>query len=575
MKNYLAASLAAILCLACTSSEPTIRGLWKGTIKADDGTPIPLMIDSSVLKSAGMSVSIPTQAGGLFTTKYISENMPLEGFYIQPSNQVGGQRLAHSVTLLPDQDDQWVGTATPLARDFSVFMNITEAKSKSLKAVMLNPQRNITGPARQYYLKGDELGDNFTLTLPDGETEFSKIEFDRLGKNLRMDFGPIEDFRFNAVKASSEEAQDFFGKTSRKGLSKPNPGGTWPTRAPNAAGFSNEKLLALVERLENVSGNEGQPELVHSLVIARGGTLVLEEYFRGHSKDEPHDIRSAGKTFASVLTGALIQDGYDLSADTPMNMFIDIPNQPADTPLKLGHLLTHQSGLDCYDGDNASPGNEDKMWQQSETENLWAFTAKLDFKSPPGSIHAYCSGGINLAGAALAGATGQSVLSLLDTKIFKPLGFENAYWNVMPNGEAYLGGGAYLRTRDLMKIGQLYLDYGKWQGKQIIDSAWVNSSLSPKVEITPETTGLDERTFSRFYFGGTDGYAWHLHTITVGDETYDTYEASGNGGQMVIVVPALDIVVGMTGGNYMEGFVWGQWRQTIIGDGIIAALETP
>ena len=213
------------------------------------------------------------------------------------------------------------------------------------------------------------------------------------------------------------------------------------------------------------------------------------------------------------------------------------------------------------------------MWQQKETENLWVFTANLNFVAAPGTQYAYCSGGINLVGAALAGASGESVFSLLSNKVFTPLGFKNAYWNVMPNGEAYLGGGAHLRTRDFIKIGQLYLDDGKWLDQQIIDQTWVRDSITPKVEITPETTGLDENAFNRFYFGGRDGYAWNLFTIEVNGKTYDTYEASGNGGQIVVIVPELDLVVGMTGGNYMEGFIWGKWRQQIVGDGIIAALR--
>ena len=212
------------------------------------------------------------------------------------------------------------------------------------------------------------------------------------------------------------------------------------------------------------------------------------------------------------------------------------------------------------------------MWQQENHKNFWQFTSELAFDAKPGTRYAYCSGGINLAGAVLAGVADESVLSLLETRLFKPLGFKNAYWNVMPNNEAYLGGGGQLRIRDLIKIGQLYLEDGKWLGEQLIDKDWVAASTQPIAEITPETTGLDPAAFNRFYFGGVDGYAWHLHSITAGDKTYKSYEASGNGGQMVVVVPELDLVVGLTGGNYMEGFVWGKWRKEIIGDGIIEAL---
>ncbi|MEL6652401.1 MAG: hypothetical protein AAFQ87_16490, partial [Bacteroidota bacterium] len=100
------------------------------------------------------------------------------------------------------------------------------------------------------------------------------------------------------------------------------------------------------------------------------------------------------------------------------------------------------------------------------------------------------------------------------------------------------------------------------------------ASLQPRVKITPETTGLSEEAFNRFYFGGTDGLAWHLHEIKVGEDTYPSYEASGNGGQMVVVIPQLDLVVAITGGNYGQGYIWGQWRQKIIGEQIIKAINT-
>lgn len=574
---------AAMLCfVACASSEPTIRGLWKATLKPDSGATIPINIflDKNAAQAFDGEVTIIEDEitvlfpdGGKFIGKISSPDQPIDGRYIQPQNQVGGQQLGHAVTLKPSADGEWKGIAQPLAREFSIYMNITEAKNGALKAVLLNPERNITGPVKQYYLVGDETQDTFALAIPKDMSEVTKVAFDRANNFLKMDFGPMQGLELESVDPKDNVAKGYHGEANRNTLSRPSPNGTWPTGTINGAGFDAAKLSRLVQGLAAVSGDEGQPSLIHSLLVARGGELILEEYFRNHTENMPHDIRSAGKTFASILVGVLIEEGQDLSGDTPLNRFISVPNESADTPIKLSHLLTHQSGLNCCDGDNSSPGGENNMWQQSDEEDFWTFTAELDFVAPPGTQYAYCSGGINLVGAALAGASGDSVFSLLQKRIFVPLGFENAYWNVMPNGEAYLGGGGHLRTRDLLKIGQLYLDDGKWLGQQIIDKAWVQESITPKVQITPETTGLDKSAFERFYFGGTDGYAWHLQTIEVDDKTYDTYEASGNGGQMVVIVPELDLVVGMTGGNYMEGFVWGKWRQQIIGDGIIAALK--
>lgn len=582
MRKLALLSTAIVCFAACAASEPTVRGLWKTTLKPDIGASVSIKISLNKdlpiasegdFESADGYISIALTQGGKFIGKIEGADQPINGWYIQPANEIGGQELAHAVSLLPSADGEWTGTAKPLAREFSIYMNITDAKDGTLKAVLLNPERNITGPEKQYYFVGEDAQDIFSLAMPQDKSEFAKVHFDRAENILRMDFGPFQDLELLSVDPASETATAYYGEPGRDKLSAPSKDGVWPVGTVEGAGFDKAKLDELVQYLSGVSGDEGQPTLVHSLLVARGGELVVEEYFRNHDRDTPHDIRSAGKTFSSILVGALIEDGAALSADTPLNQFISVPNEPAGAPLTIGQLLTHQSGLDCYDGNNSSPGGEDRMWQQKETENLWAFTANLNFVAAPGTQYAYCSGGINLVGAALAGASGESVFSLLNNKVFTPLGFKNAYWNVMPNGEAYLGGGAHLRTRDFIKIGQLYLDDGKWLDQQIIDQTWVRDSITPKVEITPETTGLDENAFNRFYFGGRDGYAWHLFTIEVDGKTYDTYEASGNGGQIVVIVPELDLVVGMTGGNYMEGLIWGKWRQQIVGDGIIAALR--
>ena len=584
MKKYLMSAVAIITIAACTTSQPSIQGLWSGSLEPDNGLPVPIEVS---IKQANVETSIGTgivnagelllelDTGAIFSGKIIGKDKPINGFYIQPGNQIGGQRLAHAVDLKPTSDGIWSGSAKPLKRQFTLFVNITEGQNEAVTATVLNPERNITGPAKKYLVVHDAEQNISSLLLAGDKGEFTSIKFDEPNQIGRMNFGPMEDFELKSVQAKSRLSQGFFGEKTRTTLMAPNSEGAWKIGTVEGAGFDQNKLSNLVQEIASESGDEKRPKLIHSLLVARGGKLVIEEYFRNHNANTPHDIRSAGKTFASILVGALILEGHSLSADTPINQFIPMPNEGDHLPVTLGHLLTHQSGLDCYDGDNNSAGGENAMWQQEDIPNFWKFTSELNFVAEPGTRHAYCSGGINLVGAVLAGSSGQSVLSLLQTRLFKPLGFQNAYWNVMPNGEAYLGGGGQLRTRDLLKIGQLYLDDGKWLGQQIIAPEWVATSIKPKIEITPATTGLDVSTFSNFYFGGVDGFAWHLHSITVGSQTYKTYEASGNGGQMVVVVPELDLVVGMTGGNYMEGRIWGKWRQEIIGDGIIAALKQP
>ena len=143
----------------------------------------------------------------------------------------------------------------------------------------------------------------------------------------------------------------------------------------------------------------------------------------------------------------------------------------------------------------------------------------------------------------------------------------------MPTGEGYLGGGAFLRPRDLLKVGQAYLDGGAWHGRRIVDPSWVKLSTAPRVAINPATTGLDPQKFPEFYGEGVDAHAWHLSELRSGDRAYRDYAASGNGGQLLIVVPDLELAVVFTAGNFQQGGIWSRFRSEIVPKEIIPAIR--
>jgi CubicO group peptidase (beta-lactamase class C family) len=142
----------------------------------------------------------------------------------------------------------------------------------------------------------------------------------------------------------------------------------------------------------------------------------------------------------------------------------------------------------------------------------------------------------------------------------------------MPTGEGYLGGGAFLRPRDLLKVGQAYLAGGVWNGRRIVAASWVAESTAPRIEISEATTGYSAEEFGNYYGHAWDALAWHLSAPTVNGRTVRGYMAGGNGGQILLVVPEFDLVVVLTGGNYGQGGVWGRWVQNIVADRIIPAL---
>jgi CubicO group peptidase (beta-lactamase class C family) len=161
---------------------------------------------------------------------------------------------------------------------------------------------------------------------------------------------------------------------------------------------------------------------------------------------------------------------------------------------------------------------------------------------------------------------------LFDRDVAQPLQWGPYYWNMTPNGQGYLGGGAFVRPRDLLKLGQAYLDGGMWNGRRIVDASWVAQSTASRVAVTPATTGLSAEDFKNVYITGADGYAWHLTVLHTAARDYPAYGASGNGGQLLVVVPALDLTIAFTGGNYGQGLIWNKWRDEMIPNAIIPAI---
>jgi CubicO group peptidase (beta-lactamase class C family) len=304
---------------------------------------------------------------------------------------------------------------------------------------------------------------------------------------------------------------------------------------------------------------------------------VLEEYFFGQSRDTPHDTRSAGKTFSSIMLGSAMLQGAKISQDTPIYQLLadrgPFANpDPRKARITLAHLMTHTSGLDCDDNNPDSLGNEGTMTTQRAQPDWWKYTLELRQVHDPGTRYAYCSANTNLVGGALTTATRTWLPDLFERSVARPLQFGRYYWNIAANGEGYQGGGAFVRPRDLLKIGQLYLGGGELNGKRIVSADWVKRSTTPYIQITPATTGLSEEDFGNSYSLAADGLTWHLFDLHAKDRIYKEYEASGNGGQLVIVVPEAELAVGFTAGNYLQGSIWGRWREEVVAKDILGSL---
>lgn len=240
--------------------------------------------------------------------------------------------------------------------------------------------------------------------------------------------------------------------------------------------------------------------------------------------------------------------------DRDASLTVDSPIDPRHPKITVAHLLTHTSGLACDDDDPNSPGNEDVM-QGQQTQNDWhRYFLDLPVVHEPGTKYAYCSAGINFAGGIVGKRMQMWLPDFFDRHVARPLQFGPYHVNLMPNGEAYGGGGIYMRPRDFLKLGQTYLGGGMWNGRRIVSKEWVRASTAHRVQ----TSG-----------GGSDGYAWHRHVLG----GHPTYEASGNGGQFAIVIPDLELVVAITAGNYGQYTTWRTFREELVPRYVLSAVS--
>ncbi len=463
---------------------------------------------------------------------------PIRGFWIQPAGM--GQRYASPVTLDRIRPGTWRGTVVPLDERFSLYLSIRREPDGSLRGSFHNPEARWNGGAAWFRITRE--GDQVRFTDPrTGRARFSQ-PYDSTERRIMMDFGaPLA-----LTPIGLETAVGFLprGATQtpyRYRVPVPRSDG-WPTAAAGQVGLDEAALAALVRQLAGTVPTSDSAPLVHSLLLARHGRLVLEEYFFGYTADRPHDIRSAGKTLTSIMAGTAIDAGALSGVDAPAYTGPD----PRKRKITVGHLLTHSSGLACNDMDDASPGNEERMQGQQTQPDWYQYFLDLPLTSEPGSTYAYCSAGINLAGGLVRAATKTWLPEYFDRVVARPLAIDRYHWNLMASGEAYTAGGAAFLPRDLLKIGQLFLNGGRWHGRQIVSRRWVTRSTSHQIT-TPD--------------GGSDGYGWHRYVLRVGDRTYQEFEANGNGGQFLMVIPELDLVAVITAGNYSQYRIWRAFRE--------------
>lgn len=196
------------------------------------------------------------------------------------------------------------------------------------------------------------------------------------------------------------------------------------------------------------------------------------------------------------------------------------------------------------------------MQSQEAQPDWYRYTLDLPMRAEPGAADIYCSAGMNLLGGAISKAAGQSLPAFFDEQIAAPLQMGHYQMNLSPTEHGYMGGGIRLRPRDFLKLGQTYLDGGTWNGQRIVSEDWVRASAAAHSSINTE----DDY-----------GYAWWRRSFQVEDRAIASYHAAGNGGQMLFVVPELELVVLFNAGNYNDGRTRGTFRDRYMQGAILPA----
>ncbi len=308
---------------------------------------------------------------------------------------------------------------------------------------------------------------------------------------------------------------------------------------------------------------------ITSVVVAREGKLVYEAYFDEAGINGLRNTRSATKTITGMLVGIAIERGALAGVDAPVFPFFQDqgPFQNPDARkdrITVEDFLTMSSILECDDWNDFSRGNEERMYP---VEDWLRFTLDLPVRGLPWSPqpqagprqrnYSYCTAGVFTLGQVVTRAAKQPVNEFAAQHLFAPLGIQNAEWMFSPLGQAMTGGGLGLRSRDLLKLGQLYLNGGVWNGQPVVSASWVTTSIRPHARID-ETTQY--------------GYLWWLKTWKSGDQQFPSYYMTGNGGNKVVVLPDLKMVVVLTSTNYNTPGMHKQ-TDTLLADHILAAVE--
>jgi CubicO group peptidase (beta-lactamase class C family) len=299
----------------------------------------------------------------------------------------------------------------------------------------------------------------------------------------------------------------------------------FPASSPEQQGMCSLVLDSMMLFIKNTNQN------IHHLTIIRNDQTVLDADIYPYSSQYLHDLASVTKSITSLLIGIGIDKGFIKDENEPVLKFfpeINVHNPLLDS-LKIKDLITMRSGFDCgvEDGERA-------LSNMRKSSDWVKFTFDLPTTSKPGDKFSYCSCNFYLLGEIIYRTTKLIPHDFANKYLFTPLQIEDTKWLTNYKGMNHGWGDLFLYPADMVKVGQMVLNKGKWQGKQIVSKEWIKKSLQTLSKL-PDDKGY--------------GYGWWTN------DKVGYYEAAGRGRQTISVIPSKNMVVTMLGGEFDAGTI--------------------
>jgi CubicO group peptidase (beta-lactamase class C family) len=498
------------------------------------GYTVPVRIEGNEL-----SFQLPNAQGSF--RGHAPSNGELHGHWFPPIALGMGQQHMSPVRLKTDGANRWSGEVVPFEDTFTFHLLLEKRADGTLGALLRNFDRDIGNQLGIERL--ERSGDAVKLIGKRGQQAVEVTgNWDSENQLLTFRFpnrGGSYDFR------RDDDDSTFYprGRHPARYSYRPPPARPdgWPTATLEQVNIDRPGIEKMIQELVEAPMEGRDTPRVHSVLIARHGKLVLEEYFHGENRDKLHETRSASKSVTAVLAGAAMYSGVPLKLSSPVYLVMNGGTFPPDLEprkraMTLEHLLTMSSGFFCDDTNDAAPGNEERMENESDEPDYYKFIMAVPMSTAPGESSVYCSAVANLALGMVTRAAHEYTLDLFDRLVAGPMQIETYGWGPDRAGNLYGGGGTKFLPRDFMKFGQLLLNGGTWQGHRILSREFAARAGSPLYHLR----------------GQLYGYLWWGVDYPYKNRTVYAYFAGGAGGQSVVVVPDLDLVIASFGGNYFS-----------------------